>query len=79
VGSTPSIEQNAEIKSALTSLQEMVSRQGQYTNPLPSLTSPFFHRTLAELDATKLERPPWDVANEVIEKASGENNQRYSL
>ncbi|KAF1954350.1 hypothetical protein CC80DRAFT_476084 [Byssothecium circinans] len=69
VGSTPSIGQNAEIKNALTSLQDMVTRQGQYTNAMPA-SQPFFNRNLADLDASNLERPSWEVANEVLEKAS---------
>lgn len=72
VGSTPSMETNTDIKDALKSLQEMVDRQGQYTNAIPAAFSqPFFNRSLAEIDASKLERPPWDAAHEVLEKASG--------
>jgi len=70
VGSTPSIGQNAEIKDALASLQEMVTRQGQYTNAMSSASHPLFNRALANIDPSKLERPPWDVVDDVIEKAS---------
>ncbi|KAJ4287806.1 hypothetical protein N0V90_012510 [Kalmusia sp. IMI 367209] len=71
VGSTPSIEQNAEIKAALTSLQDMVTRQGAYTNMMTtSLTYPFSNKSLADLDHANLERPPWELVNEVIDKAS---------
>ncbi|KAF2676907.1 hypothetical protein K458DRAFT_424397 [Lentithecium fluviatile CBS 122367] len=71
VGSTPSIGQNAEIKAALTSLQDMVTRQGQYTNTMTaSSTHPFFNRALVDIDPSKLERPPWEVVEDVIEKAS---------
>ncbi|PVI00035.1 hypothetical protein DM02DRAFT_614634 [Periconia macrospinosa] len=71
VGSTPSMEQNAAIKDALSSLQDMVTRQGQYTNSMPvSFAQPYFNRSLAEIDATKLEKPPWDMASEVLDKAS---------
>lgn len=71
VGSTPSIGQNAEIKAALTSLQNMVTRQGAKSNTITaSLTYPFSNKALAEVDHSKLERPPWDLVNEVINKAS---------
>ncbi|KAK7182408.1 uncharacterized protein CC84DRAFT_1101011 [Paraphaeosphaeria sporulosa] len=71
VGSTPSIGQNAEIKAALSSLQNMVTRQSANPNTITaSLTYPFSNKALAEVDHTKLERPPWDLVNEVIDKAS---------
>lgn len=71
VGSTPSIIENAEIKAALTSLQDMVSRQGAHTNTMtPTVSYPFSSKLLADLDHTKLERPPWELVNEVIDKAS---------
>ncbi|CAI6230604.1 unnamed protein product [Periconia digitata] len=71
VGSTPSMEQNADIKDALSSLQDMVTRQGHYTNAIPaSFSQPYFNRSLADIDATKLEIPPWDVASEVLDKGS---------
>ncbi|KAK3201538.1 hypothetical protein GRF29_185g1266629 [Pseudopithomyces chartarum] len=71
VGSTPSIIENAEIKAALTSLQDMVTRQGAYTNTMTtSLSYPFSSKSLVDVDHTKLERPPWELVNEVIDKAS---------
>lgn len=70
VGSTPSMGQNVEVKAALTSLQDLVTRQGQYTNTLASTSNPFFNRVLVDIDPAKLERPPWDVVLEVIEMAS---------
>ncbi|KAL5466474.1 hypothetical protein PMIN06_000078 [Paraphaeosphaeria minitans] len=71
VGNTPSIGQNAEIKAALTSLQNMVTRQSANPNTITaSLTYPFSNKALPEVDHTKLERPPWDLVNEVIDKAS---------
>jgi hypothetical protein len=70
VGNTPSIEQNAEIKDALTSLQEMVTRQGRYTNTMSSASHPFFNRALSNIDPSRLDRPPWDIVNDVIEKAA---------
>ena len=71
VGSTPSIIENAEVKAALTSLQDMVTRQGAYTNTAAtSSLYPFINKSLANLDHTKLERPPWELVNEVIDKTS---------
>ena len=70
VGSTPSIGQNAEIQDAIAALQEMVTRQGQYTNAISSSSHPFFNKALANIDPSKLERPPWDVVEDVIAKAA---------
>lgn len=71
VGSTPSIEQNAEIKAALSSLQNMVTRQSATFNTLTaSLNYPFSNRAIAEIDHTKLERPPWNLVSDVVDKAS---------
>ncbi|KAF2108829.1 fungal-specific transcription factor domain-containing protein [Lophiotrema nucula] len=67
VGSTPSMGQNAEIKTALTSLQSMVSRQNQTITIEPQ---PVFNTALADIDTTKLEKPPWDAVLDVIEKAA---------
>lgn len=72
VGNTPSIEQNAEIKAALTSLQDMVSRQSHYSTTISGTASqPLFNKALADIDHVKLERPPWNVVSDVIDKASG--------
>ncbi|PSN71517.1 hypothetical protein BS50DRAFT_518657 [Corynespora cassiicola Philippines] len=68
VDSTPSIEHNAEVKAALTSLQDMVSR-AQNTGA-PRLEQPFFKESFAELDPSKLERPPWEAVIEVLDKAA---------
>jgi hypothetical protein len=71
VGNTPSIGQNAEIKAALTSLQNMVTRHSANPNTIAaSLTYPFSNKALAEVDHTKLERPPWDSVSDIIDKAS---------
>jgi hypothetical protein len=67
IGSTPSIGQNEEVKTALTALAEMVSQQGQNN----ASCNPMINHSLAELDPSKLERPPRDVACYVLEKASG--------
>lgn len=63
--------ENAEIKAALTSLQSMVTRQGTYTNTMTTSSSyPFSNKSLADVDHSKLERPPWELVNEVIDKAA---------
>ena len=68
IGSTPSIGENKEVKMALTALSEMVSQQSQNTT---SGNAPI-NRSLAEVDPTQLERPPWPVACKVLDKAISE-------
>lgn len=65
IGNTPSMEQNAEIRSALTALKELVGQQGQITTSSNQL----INRTLAEFDPAKLERPPWAVVSDTLDKA----------
>jgi len=69
VGNTPSIVQNADIKAALTSLQDLVTIQGQKTVK-SAQSMPSFAHALVDIDPAELERPPWDVVEEVLEKAS---------
>jgi hypothetical protein len=66
IGSTPSIGQNEEVKSALTALSDLVSQQSNST----SSTNPLINRSLAELDPAKLERPPWNDVMLILEKAT---------
>jgi hypothetical protein len=68
VGGTPSIEQNAEVKSALRDLNELVSRQGDVT---ASNDYSLVNHSLAEIDPEKLSKPPWDVVSSMVEKACG--------
>lgn len=68
VGSTPSIGQNADIKSALAALGDLVSQQSQ--NAASSNT--LINRSLANLDPGELERPPWDLVTLVLGKAQSE-------
>lgn len=68
VGGTPSIEQNAEVKSALHDLNELVSRQGSVT---VSNDHSLVNRSLAEIDPEKLSKPPWEVVSSMVEKACG--------
>ncbi|KAF2736701.1 hypothetical protein EJ04DRAFT_510814 [Polyplosphaeria fusca] len=67
VKSTPSIEQNAEIKAALHSLQAMVSHQSQTAKDEPP---PLFTSALADVNASKVDRPPWAAVEDVFEKAA---------
>jgi hypothetical protein len=66
IGSTPSIGQNEEVKSALTALSDLVSQQSNSS----SSSNPLINRSLAEVDPSKLERPPWDDVMLVLEKAT---------
>jgi hypothetical protein len=66
IGSTPSIGQNEEVKTALTALSDLVSQQSNST----SSSNPLINRSLAEVDPAKLERPPWDDVTLVLEKAN---------
>jgi hypothetical protein len=68
VGSTPSIEQNEEVKSALFALNELVTRQGHATTSTVTNSHVLINRSLAEIDPEALERPPWEVSNEVLDK-----------
>lgn len=62
---TPSIVQNAEIKSALNALSELVSQQGQSTVS----THPLINRGFSEWDPATLEKPPWQEVSGILEKA----------
>jgi hypothetical protein len=66
VGSTPSIEQNAEVKSALHALNELVPRPGQAA---PSANHSLINRSLADIDPEKLAKPPWDVVSSMVDEA----------
>jgi hypothetical protein len=66
IGSTPSIGQDEEVKTALTALSDLVSQQSSST----STSNPLINRSLAEVDPAKLERPPWDDVMLVLEKAT---------
>lgn len=63
------MRQNTEVQATLASLKELVSRQSQSTST-SNEPQPFLNKALADIDAAKLERPPWDAVNDVIEKAS---------
>lgn len=69
VGNTPSIGQNEEVKSALSALGELVTRQGHVTVSTTSTTHSLINRSLSDVDAGKLERPPWPAVKEMLERA----------
>lgn len=69
VGSTPFIGQNEEIKSALSALEELVTRQGHVTVPTTSTANSLINRSLSEVDPGNLERPPWITVKELLERA----------
>ncbi len=65
IGNTPSIGENAEVKSALHALQELVSQQGQTT----TTQYPLLNRSLANYDPANMDRPPWKDVVDVLGKA----------
>jgi hypothetical protein len=69
VGSNPSIGQNEEIKSALSALEELVTRQGHVTVSTTTTVHPLINRALADVDPGKLERPPWSAVKDMLERA----------
>lgn len=69
VGNTPSIGQNEEIKSALSALGDIVTRQGHVTVSTTSTTNSLINRALSDVDPGKLERPPWPAVKEMLERA----------
>ncbi|KAF1850792.1 uncharacterized protein K460DRAFT_361562 [Cucurbitaria berberidis CBS 394.84] len=64
VGSTPSIGQDAEIRSALTALGELVTQQNAAS------ANSIVNRPLADFDAETLDRPPWDAVGHTLLEAT---------
>jgi hypothetical protein len=62
VDSTPSVGQNAEVKSALLALNDLVTRQDQVSAPITSSSHSLINRALADVDSEQLDKPPWNVA-----------------
>lgn len=64
--STPAIGDNSEIKAALKSLQNLVTKQKN-----PSKTSEYSYQwnPPSGLDGSQLELPPWESVESVLEKA----------
>ena len=69
VGETPSVGQNAEVRAALTAMEELVTRHNQDTALTTSLNQPLLDRTLASVDSETLGRPPWETVTSVLDKA----------
>lgn len=69
VGDTPSIGHNAEIKSALSALGDIVKGQGQFAVSATSTANQLINRALIDVDPGKLERPPWPVVKDMLERA----------
>jgi len=65
IGEMPSIEQNAEIRTALAALKELVNQQSQVSTSL----NPRISREFADYDPAKLDRPPLDVVETVFDTA----------
>jgi hypothetical protein len=71
VGTTPSIGQNVELRSALGALGELVSKTSQVAAAAGSGDS-FINPSLAEVAVENLEQPPWSVVKHVVNTARGE-------
>jgi hypothetical protein len=69
VGSTPSVGQNAEVKSALLALNDLVTRQDQVSAPIASSSHALINRSLADLDPEKLDKPPWQAMSDMVDDA----------
>lgn len=63
----PSIGQNAEIKTALSALKQLVTEQGRVARS--SHPGPQSLDRCSGFDSSKLNQPPWNVVEEAIEKA----------
>lgn len=72
VDSTPSIGQNAEVKSALLALNDLVTRQGHAAAPTTPSSHALINRSLAEIDPENLEKPPWETVSDVLDNAYSE-------
>ncbi|KAJ8110062.1 hypothetical protein OPT61_g6993 [Boeremia exigua] len=68
VGETPSVGQNAEVRAALTALEELVTPHKQDPAAV-SAAQPLVDRSYASIDTTKLPLPPWSVVKLAIDKA----------
>lgn len=71
VDNTPSIGQNEEIKSALSALGDIVTRQGHVTVSTTATATSLINRALSDVDPARLERPPWPAVKDMLEKALG--------
>lgn len=71
VGQTPSMDQNIEVKAALTALEELVtpSNHGDISPKLD--TQQLADRSIPRTDSAKLEQPPWSVVKVAMDKVLG--------
>ncbi|CAN9407683.1 unnamed protein product [Alternaria alternata] len=69
VGETPSVGQNAEVKAALTAMEELVTRHNHDIALTTSLNQSLLDPSLAGVDIGTLGRPPWEVVTSVLDKA----------
>ena len=69
VGETPSVGQNAEVRAALTAMEELVARHNHDTALTTSLNQPLLDCSVASVDIETLGRPPWEVVTSVLDKA----------
>lgn len=69
VGNSPSIGQNEEIKSALSALGDIVTRQGHVTVSNTGTNHALINRALSDVDPGKLDRPPWTAVKEMLDRA----------
>ena len=72
VGTTPSMGQNQELKSALSALGELVSKKNHISTPSAAGGNTLVSRSLQEADAGKLEHPPWEIVKGAIDHAKSE-------
>lgn len=71
VGQTPSMDQNAEVKAALTALEELVTPSNHGDISLKLNTQQLTDRSVTKIDSAKLEQPPWSVVKVAMDKALG--------
>lgn len=73
VVNTPSIEENAELKAALTNLQTIVKMQKVPPAERSVLFWPTLQPDTSKIDrsGTRVDRPPWDAVEAVLDWAIG--------
>lgn len=64
IGKTPSIEQNAEIRTTLSALKDLVSQQNQPISSIIPISRSFAHHSLSELGL-----PPLLAIRDALDKA----------
>ncbi|KAH8629471.1 hypothetical protein IG631_16728 [Alternaria alternata] len=69
VGETPSVGQNAEVRAALTAMEELVARHNHDTALTTSLNQHLLDCSVAGVDIETLGRPPWEIVTSVLDKA----------